>query len=52
MRRVQIIAPAGSAITIQVAKLWWYEPASTSGATVFANVYANWWVNGRHRTTP
>jgi hypothetical protein len=33
---VQISTPAGSAVTIQQAKVWWYVPQHTSGATTFA----------------
>lgn len=37
---VQISAPAGSGITIEHAKLWWYV-ASSSGATTFAIMSAS-----------
>jgi hypothetical protein len=33
---VQLVVPAGSAITIREAKLWWYVPQESSGATTFA----------------
>jgi hypothetical protein len=33
---VQISTPAGSAVTIAEAKVWWYVPQHTSGATTFA----------------
>lgn len=33
---VQVVAPAGSGITIREAKLWWYVPHQVSGADNFA----------------
>jgi len=33
---VQLAVPAGSGITIREAKLWWYVPQESSGATTFA----------------
>ena len=33
---VEISTPAGSAVTISEAKVWWYVPQETSGATTFA----------------
>ncbi|HEX8792333.1 MAG TPA: hypothetical protein VF765_15370, partial [Polyangiaceae bacterium] len=33
---VQVVAPAGSGITIREAKLWWAVPKQSSGADNFA----------------
>jgi hypothetical protein len=33
---VQVVAPAGSGVTIREAKLWWYVPHQVSGADNFA----------------
>lgn len=38
---VQVGVPAGSAITIRAARVWWFVPAQTSGATTFAEAGVN-----------
>jgi hypothetical protein len=38
---VQVTVPAGSAITIREAKVWWQVPHQISGADTFAVAYAN-----------
>ena len=48
---VQVAVPAGSAVTIREAKLWWYVPAQISGATTFA-IAASFWRHRRRRRDP
>ncbi len=38
---VQVVAPAGGAITIREAKVWWYVPHQISGATTYAIASVN-----------
>jgi hypothetical protein len=38
---VQVVVPAGSAITIREAKVWWYVPHQISGATTYAIASVN-----------
>jgi hypothetical protein len=38
---VQLSVPAGSAITIRGARVWWYVPVQLSGATMFAIAAVN-----------
>jgi hypothetical protein len=38
---VQVAVPAGSAITIRGARLWWYVPHQVSGATTYAIAAVN-----------
>ena len=38
---VQVVVPAGSAITIRDAKVWWYVPHQISGATTYAIASVN-----------
>jgi hypothetical protein len=38
---VQVVAPAGSGITIREALIWWFVPQQSSGATTFALASVN-----------
>lgn len=48
----QVTVPAGSAITIREAKVWWSVPHQTSGADNFAIAYANGGEVGASKTPP
>ena len=47
---VQVVVPAGSAITIREAKLWWYVPHQISGATTYAIASVNTGIVGGGNT--
>lgn len=47
---VQVAVPAGSGITIREAKVWWYVPQQTSGATTFALAATNGGIIGESAT--
>jgi hypothetical protein len=47
---VQVAVPSGSAITIREAKVWWYVPQETSGATTFALAASSGGVLGESAT--
>jgi hypothetical protein len=47
---VQVVVPAGSGITIREAKVWWYVPQQTSGATTFALATSNGGILGESAT--